>query len=343
MVRFLLLGCLLFSSSVFAKQNILNIYGWYNEIPKSVIRDFEKQTGITVRLATYNDNEVLYAKLKATPKSGFDIVMPSNYFVQRMVRANMLDKLDKTKLPNYKNIGPNFQNPEYDAYNTYSLPHLWGSTGIFVNKRYIDPATVQNWSDLMDKKYRNQLMFLNDPMEVFGIAYLSMGLTVSSNDKSEISQAYEYLKRLMPNVRLFNSDSIPSIFIDEDVNIGMAWSGDVYRGSQVNKDLVFIYPKDGFVIWVDCLAIPRFAPHKENAYRFLNFLFTAKNSAAIIQKYGYATAIPSAKQFLPEAMQTSPMIFPNREIMQRSHFQKGVTQEARELYAYYWDLLKINA
>ncbi len=326
-----------------AEEKMLYIYAWYNEIPNEVVTQFEKETGINVVIATYNDNEILYAKLKASPHSGFDLVMPSNYYVERMSKQGMLEKLDLKKLSNLKEIPPQFSNPEYDPNNHYSIPFLWGSTGIFVNKKFYDPKTIRRWTDLTDKKYRNKLMLLNDAREVFSIALISQGLNPNSEDPREIKLAYDFLVKLLPNIRVFNSDSLPSIFIDEDLTVGMAWNGDVYRGHKENSDLEYVYPDDGYIIWVDCFSMPKYAPHPNNALLFLNFLLRPEMSAKATKQFGYATANKHAKDFLPKEMQNSYIIFPSDNQLKHSHFQRNLSAKSLQIYSSYWELLKLNA
>lgn len=335
---------LLCTTLCFAKEaKRLYIYAWYNEIPREVVLAFEKETGIDVIISTYNDNEILFAKLKASPHSGFDLVMPSNYYVERMRLQNMLEPIDFKKLPNSNLIPSQFKNPSYDPKDAYSIPFLWGTTGIFVNKKFHDPKTVRQWRDLTEKKYKNQLMLLNDAREVFSMALIANGMDPNTSSHNDIKKAYDFLVTLLPNIRVFNSDSLPAIFIDEDLTIGMAWNGDVYRGREENPDLEFIYPEDGFIIWVDCFAIPKYAPHPDNAHQFLNFILRPDMSAKATKHFGYATANTKAHQFLPEKMQNSRIIFPDAAALKHGRFQRNLSSDTLEMYANYWEQLKINA
>ena len=169
------------------------------------------------------------------------------------------------------------------------------------------------------------------------------GDSPNSNDPLQIKEAYQHLLKLLPNIKLFNSDAIPSIFIDEDATLGMAWNGDIYRASRENPHLKFIYPKDGFVIWVDALAIPKYAPHLKNAYKFLNFILKANMAKQVTLTYGYATANQAAKKALPKSIRNNPMIYPSPTTLKRGHFQRDVSNLAQALYAKYWEQLKLNA
>lgn len=336
-------GLWIFGATAHSANNTLNVYVWYNEIPPQVLKKFETETGIHVNYSYYDSNEELYAKLKATSNTEYDVIEPSNYFVDRMRRQGMLHELDKSKLSNAQNLMPVLLNPIYDPQNKFSIPYIWGVTGIFVNKKYHDPKTITRWSDFWDKKYYNQLMLLNDQREVFSMGLLSLGYSPNDANAEHIKQAYEHIRALLPNIKVFNADAIPSIFIDEDVNIGMAWNGDIFRSLKENPDLDFIYPQDGFVIWVDCFAIPKHAPHAANAYKFLNFLMRPDNAKEATLLYGYPSASIAAKALLPESYKTNQMIYPTPETLKRGIFQTSVDQKTLGIYSNYWELLKLNA
>ena len=221
---------------------------WAQEIPHSVIVQFEKETGIKVNYSTFDSNEVMYAKLHAAKNTGYDLIEPSSYYIDRLWHQGMLEKLDRSKLPNFRYLDPFFLNQPHDPQSAYSIPFVWGITGIFVNKDYFASNKTTQWNDLVDKKYLNQLMFLDDAREVFSMAMCMLGYSINDKSPEHIRQAYLKLKELMPNVRLFNSDAVASILIDEDATIGMAWNSDLFKANHENAKLEFIYPKDGFEI-----------------------------------------------------------------------------------------------
>ncbi|CAN5223860.1 spermidine/putrescine ABC transporter substrate-binding protein [soil metagenome] len=321
-------------------QETLNVFVWYEEVPDFVIKKFEAETGIKVNFSTYDSNETLYAKLKATTTPGYDVIEPSGYYVDRMRHDGMLEKLDKSKLTNYSNLNPELIDTGYDPGGNYSVPYLWGVTGIFVNKKYFSADEISGWSDLAKPKYANQLLFLNDPREAFSMALISLGYSANDENPEHLKQAYLKLKSLLPNIKIFNSEAIPSIFIDEDVRVGMAWNGDIYRSQVENPNLQFIYPKDGFVVWADTFAIPKNAPHKENAYKFLNFMLRPDIAKSASMNFGYPTANLAAQKLLPENIRNNPMIYPTKKVLKRGQYQTNVSDATLALIAKYWELLK---
>lgn len=238
---------------------VVNVYAWGGEIPKKVIHQFEQESGIKVNFSTYDSNETMYAKLRASQKTIYDVILPSAYFVERMQKQGMLQLLDHKQLSNLHNLDEQFVKNDYDPGNRYSIPIIWGATGIFFNHNSVSNPP-KNWQGLWDKKWRNQLMLLDDSREIFAIALMSLGFDPNDTNPNHIKAAYEHLLQLVPNIKLFASDSIQAIMIDEDAFIGSAWNGDAFKAHTENKAIEFIYPQDGFVIWVDCLAIPK-NPH----------------------------------------------------------------------------------
>lgn len=340
---FLTFILILFSSAVFAKKNnIVNVYIWSEEIPSSIITNFEKETGIKVNLSSFDSNEIMYSKIR-TSNPGYDIIEPSSYYVERMRRQNMLLALDRNKLSNFQYVDPWFSKQEYDPNNQFNIPFIWGITGIFTNEHYFPKNVINDWSDLLDKRYKNQLMMVDDPREVFTMALLMLGYSINDKDPKHIHQAWLKLQELMPNIRLFNTDAIKSILIDEDATVGMAWNGDLCTAALENKQLNFIIPKQRFEVWVDSFAILKTAPHIENAYRFLNYLLRPEVSAAVSQQIGYSTANLAAKQLLPDKIKNNPGLYPSAEVLKHSEFENDVGDDTFALYEKYWEQLKMRS
>lgn len=325
-----------------AEDNVVNVYVWSQEVSEKIIAEFEKDTGIKVNYSTFDSNEILYAKMKASQTAQYDVIEPSGYYISRMAREGMIEKIQLDLLPNYKNINPSFKNPEYDPKGEYSIPWVWGVTGIFVNRNYYPSNHIESWSDLWSPQYHDALLLLDDPRDVFSIGLLSLHYSPNDENATDLANTYQQLIKLLPNVRLYNSSSVPSILIDEDATIGMAWSADAYKASLVQPSIEFIYPKDGFVIWVDAFAIPTNPPHRENAYRFLNYVLQAKIAAMQVQETYYPTANQAAIAYLPTELKNNKTIFPDDETLRRGHIQTDINNEALSILSRYWQLLKLQ-
>ncbi len=330
----------LLSATLFADKRVVNVYVWGGEIPKKAVQQFEKETGIHVNFSTYDSNETMYTKLKASKTALYDVVLPSAYFVERMRNQGMLLQLDHQRLPNLKNLEKRFQCNDYDPDNQYSIPLIWGATGIFFNKNYVKKVPGL-WQDLWQNYWRRQLLLLDDPREVFAIALMSLGYNPNDSDPRHIKAAYLHLLRLVPNIKLFASESVQAIIIDSDANLGMAWNGDAYKAQKENKQIGFHLPESGFVIWVDCLAIPKGAPHPQEAYQFINYLLKAETGATIALSEGHAITNSKGKSLLPSSMRDNSTIYPSAESLKHGHFQRDLGEETLKLYSLYWQQLKL--
>lgn len=342
LLPYLLSGVLIFFIQFsFAEDKLVNVYNWSNYISDDVLKEFTRETGIKVNYTTYDSNETLYAKLKANPHSGYDIIVPSTYFVDRMRKQGMLQALDKSKLTNFKNLNPALLNKSYDLGNRYSIPYFWTTTGIVINTKYHAATQIRDWASLWQPRYRNQLLLLDDVHEVFAIALLVLGYSPNDTNPDHIRRAYVKLTQLMPNVRLFASDGVKSSYIDEDLRLGMAWNGDAYQAAQENPALHFIYPKEGFTIAIDSMAIPLGAPHLNNAYRFINFILRPDIAKKISLATGYPTPNQAALKLMPKSILHNSVIYPGSKLLKRSVVQTDVGQ-AEGIYQKYWELLKVG-
>lgn len=330
-----------FIPKVFAQENTLNIYAWTGYIPRSILQQFTAETGIKIHLAEYDSNETMFAKLKASPLAGYDIVIPSSYFVERMIKQNMLHEIDLSKLKNFHNLNTAFLYKDFDPKNNYSIPYLWGCTGIVVNSKYFDIKSIQGWQNVWHPRFKDQLMLLNDMREVFGMAMLTLGYSVNDTNPEHIKQAYVKLKELLPNIKIFNSDAEQTIYIDEDAIIGMGYNGDINLTQQENLDVQFIYPKEGFVLWIDSIAITKNAQHIENAHKFIDFLLRPDIAKTIALEIGYSVPNAEAINLMSKDMQNNPVINPSKEILKRGYLQNDLG-DAIPVYDKYWELLKIG-
>lgn len=337
-----LIALLLTPTCYAEEKKILNVYAFTGEVPDFIIRKFEDETGIEVNFSTYENNEIMYAKLRANKKTGYDVIMPSSYFVDRMRRQDLLEKIDATKLPNLKNLNPAFAHPSYDPELDDCVPYLWGITGIFYNQKYHQSKTVTKWADFWDKRFYDQLMLLDDTREVFSMALLSLGYSANDKNPEHIKQAFLKLKALMQNVKVFSTDTVVSIMIDDDATVGMAWNGDSYKAASENNNIKFVFPSEGFVIWVDNFAIPKNAPHKEAAYIFINFMLRADVAKESALSTHYPTTNLAAQKLLPLKVQNNPVVYPSKEVLKRGQFQTDVGDEILALYEKYWEELKMS-
>ena len=329
---------LLCSSQAFSAEKVY-VYNWTEYIPESVITLFSKDTGTTEIYTTYESNETMYAKLKLVKKNGYDVVFPSTYFVSKMGREGLLQPLNLDLIPNSKDLDPKLLNKPYDPSNTYSLPYMWGSTGIAVNSDAIPANQITGWQDLWNPKYKGQLLLQDDMREVFHMALRMKGYSSNTRNEKEIEEAYLLLKELMPNVLLFNSDSPRLPYLAGDVNLGMIWNGEAWMAEEENKAIRYIYPKEGANFWVDSFVIPQSARNVKNAHTFINFMLRPDIAAVCVEENGYATPVTTALPLLSEDVRNSLTVFPPSEVVEAGEFQNDVG-DALPIYQKFWEKLR---
>lgn len=317
----------------------LYVYNWTEYVPSSLLEQFSKETGIEVIYSTFESNEEMYSKLKLAKGAGYDIVFPSSYYVEKMASEGMLAELDKNKLSNLTNITPDLLGKPFDPENKFSLPYVYGLTGIGVNSQEIVSHKITSWGDLWNSEFKGKLLLMNDSREVFHMALLLDGKSPNTRSEAEIKQAYLRLKKLIPNVLTFNSDSPDLPYLQGEVSIGMQWSGSAHRAANENPNLKFIFPKEGAILWMDNYAIPKNAKNKAAAHKFIDFLLRPESAKEVIETMGFSMPNEGVKALLSEELVRDPLIFPPQ-----SEIEKGILQadvgNAIEIYEKYWNLLR---
>ncbi|WP_345315641.1 extracellular solute-binding protein [Ferrimonas gelatinilytica] len=322
-----------------ADDDVVYFYNWSEYIPDGLLQEFEQETGIRVIYTTYDSNEAMYAKLKLTGSEGYDLVVPSTYYIAKMAEEGMLKPLDKTQLSNLVHLDPALLDKEYDPGNHYSLPYIWGATGIGINTDEVDPATITGWKDLWDEQWRGELMLMNDPREVFHMALKILGYSSNSRDPKEIEEAYQLLTELMPNALTFNSDNPGAPYAAGDTVLGMIWNGSAFEAQKEDPAINMIYPKEGAIFWMDNLAVPAGAKNVEAAHKLINFLLRPEVAAKVCEEIGYPTPNKTAKSLLDKDFAENPMVFPPADVIEAGEFQSDVG-EAVEIYDRYWQRLR---
>ncbi|WP_420848101.1 extracellular solute-binding protein [Photobacterium sanctipauli] len=328
----------MFSGMANAADKELYFYNWSEYIPSEVLEQFTKETGIKVIYSTYESNETMYAKLK-THGDGYDLVVPSTYYVSKMRDEGMLQKLDKSKLSHFKDLDENFLYKDFDPKNDYSIPYIWGATGIGVNVEMMDKSEISSWADLWDPKWEGQLMMMDDAREFFHIALRKLGYSANTQNPEEIKAAYEELQSLMPNVLVFNSDYPANPFMAGETILGMLWNGSAYMARQEGAEIDIVWPKEGAIFWMDSISIPKNAKNVDAAHQMIDFLLRPENAAKIAMEIGYPTPVETAKKLLPAEFVNDPSIYPPQEVMDAGEWQDSV-DSANTIYEEYYQKLK---
>lgn len=333
---------LLGNTTAFGAEKVV-VYNWSEYIDESVLEAFTDETGIEVEYSTFESNEVMYSKLKLQKATGYDVVVPSTYYISKMAREGLLQKLDKSKLPHFNNLDKDLLNKAYDSNNDYSLPYMWGSTGIAYSEGAVGSNIPKSWKDLWDKRWAGKLLFTDDVREVFHMALRINGHSGNSTNADEIKQAFELLKQVMPNVLVFNSEAPREPYLSGDVIIGMCWNGEVVQAREDDDSIKYVYPQEGAVFWVDSFAIPAGAANVDNAHKFIDFLLRPDIAKTNTEYTGYATPNAAAMELLDEEVRTDTTIFAPKDALAKGEFHVDVGDDVIQLYNNYWQQLKAGA
>ena len=250
-------------------SKVLNLFVWTEYIPQDMQECFEKIYNIKVNRDEYSSNEEMYAKISAGG-TNYDLVQPTDYIVALMIRQNLLQKFDQSKLPAIKNYNPTYMNLPFDPGNQYTIPYQAGVDAIVYNEKKVNPPPT-SWDDLWKPEYAGRMVFLDDSRVTIGMTLLTLGFDPNTKDPAQLDQAKTKLAKLIPHIKLFDSDSPKTALIAGDVDLGLTWTGEAFLAQQANPAIKFVYPKEGAMLWQDNWAIPTGASHMDAVYAWLNY------------------------------------------------------------------------
>ena len=298
----------------------INVYNWGDYIDTDVLEQFEEEFGIKVVYDTFATNEDLYVKLKQGGSS-YDVIFPSDYMIERMIREDLLVKIDSNNIPNLSKVGESFLNLEYDANNEYSVPYMWGTVGIIYNKTMVDKP-LTSWADLWDKQYAGQIVMLNSQRDTLAVALKKLGYSMNTRDLNELEEAKIELIEQKPIVYAYLGDEVKDTIIGGDAAIAVVWSGDAVAMIRENPDLEYVIPTEGTNLWFDAMVIPKNAENKEAAEKFIDFMSRPGIAAKNAEYIGYSSPIPEAIELLPEDVKNDPDAYPNDDILKNTEIFK---------------------
>ncbi len=277
---------------------------------------FEEKYNIKVKYRTYDSNESMYAKIK-NGGADYDIIVPSDYMVARLIEEGLVEKLDFSNIPLFEtNIMDNFKNPDYDPTNEYSVPYSWGTVGIIYNKAVVK-ETVDSWNILWNKKYTDNVLMFNNSRDAFAAAQCLLGYSLNTTDKGEIKACADKLLEQKEIVQGYYMDEIYEKMINGDAALATYYAGDAIVMMQENEDLAFAYPKEGTNRFVDAICIPKGSKNKANAEKYINFLLEAENALANSEVTGYCTPNSAAYELLDEETKNNKIMYPDDEYLKK--------------------------
>lgn len=318
------------------KKQQLNIFTWSGYVSDEIRTGFENEFGVKVVVDIFARNEDLLAKLQAGA-TGYDIIMPSDYMVSIMIKKDLLAELDRNNIPNFQNISPVFLDKYFDSKNRYSVPYTFGTAGIAYDSSVVYPAP-DSWDVFWDDTYKNRFSMLDDSRETIGAALKLLGYSLNSTDPDQLRQAKEKLIEQKPLLKRYETET-QEILISKEVVIAHSWSGDAFRAAEKLPSIRYIIPNEGSSQFIDNVCIPKSAPNKALAEKFINYLLRPEVNAKITEFTKYGTCVPAAKEHLPENLQKHEYIYPPADKMESLEWIKD-PGDFLEQYSRAWDEIK---
>ncbi|MDD7593219.1 MAG: ABC transporter substrate-binding protein [Peptoniphilaceae bacterium] len=304
-----LAGCASQGEEASSAQNVVNVYNWGEYIDPELVDRFEQETGIDVIYSNYATNEDMYVKLK-NGGATYDVVVPSEYMLQRMIQEDMVLPIDFGNIPNMENVDAAFQHMAYDPEQKYSVPYFWGTVGILYNKTMVDDP-VESWDILWNPKYARQIIMLDSSRDSLMVGLARQGYSVNTQNLEELTAARDDLIRQYPLVYAYLVDETRDLMINGENAMAIMYSGDAYAAMSENEDLDYVVPPEGGNLWFDVFAIPKGAKHKENAEKFINFMLQSDVMAQNAEWVGYSLPSQVGRELLPDEMKNSPVAYPD--------------------------------
>ena len=301
-------------------SNVLKLYLPGEYLGENVISDFEKQYGVRVIVENFDSNEMMYTKLMAGDR--YDVIIPSDYMIERLMNENFLQPLDKSMIPNMENMSDAVLGMSYDPDNTYSIPYFWGSVGLVYNHENVDPAVIESegWEVLRNTDYAGHIYIYDSERDSFMMAFKALGYSMNTEDPNEINDAYEWLLQMNNTMSpVYVTDEVIDGMMNGYKDIAVVYSGDAAVVLDENEDMSFYMPSQGTNIWCDAMVIPANAENPKLAHEFINYMLTYEAAFDNTETVGYTS--PNAEVF--EEMTTSEDLYAeNAAYLPRSGYEK---------------------
>ncbi|WDG48084.1 polyamine ABC transporter substrate-binding protein [Pseudomonas chlororaphis] len=334
----------------------VHIYNWSDYIGQSTLADFEKATGIKPLYDVFDSNETLEGKLLAG-RTGYDVVVPSNHFLGKQIKAGAFQKLDKAQLPNYSNLDPVLLKrlEKNDPGNQYAVPYLWGTNGIGYNVEKVKAALgvdkIDSWAMLFEPENIKKLSscgvaFLDSADEMLPAVLNYMGLDPNSQNPDDYKKAEAKLLAVRPYVTYFNSSKYISDLANGEICVAAGFSGDVFqakaRAAEAGKgiEIAYVIPKEGGNLWFDMLAIPKDGGNVKQAHAFINYLLKPEVIAQVSDSVGYANPNPKAGELMDQSVRKDEAVYPAQEIVDKLYVNSELPPKIQRLMTRSWTKVK---
>ncbi len=322
----------------------INVYNWGEYIDPDVNDMFTEETGIKVNYKNFTDNESMYAVL-SSGAANYDIIIPSDYMIGKLINEDMLAPLNFDNIPNYQYINESMKNQPYDPENRYSVPYTWGTVGIFYNTKYVDEADLeQGWDLLWDETYRNRIFMFDNPRDAFGVALIKCGYSLNTTDPAHWEEAYAALRAQKPLLHQYVMDQVYDKMINEEGWIAPYYAGDgivMMDEEEGNPAIDFFVPTEGSNLFIDAMCIPKNAEHKAEAEQYINFMCRTDIATLNAEYIGYSTPQFEAQAQLDPEIAENENFYPPEEVLARTEIFLTLPTDTAALMDRLWAQLKL--
>ncbi len=318
-------------SALAAEEPKLNFYNWDTYIGETTLDDFKDATGIDVNMSLFATNDELFAKLRAG-NPGYDVIVPGSEFVERMIKAELLEPLDHAKIPNIKNVTPSFiSDAPFDPGRKYSMPYTWLVIGIGYRKSKVKEVP-DSWKWVFDSDaYKGRITVMSDASELFRNCFKYLGHSLNDASPELLKQAEDVLTKQKPYIKTFHEDNGQDLLLSGEVDLAMEYNGDIAQVMAEDDDIDFVVPKEGAMLQQDTLAIPKGAPHPDNAHKFINFILDPKVGLGIFETIKFPTPNAGSLAIMPAEFKDNKVIFPPEEIIAKCEYPNYLGPEFSRL------------
>lgn len=324
-------------------ENVVYVYNWGDYIDPDVLTQFEEETGIHVVMDEFDTNESMYP-LVAAGAIQYDVICPSDYMIEKMIKNHLLQPIDFSKLPNVEQyIGKQFlkQSESFDPGNRYSVPYCWGTVGILYNKTMVHEP-VHSWSILWDTAYANHILMQDSARDSFMVALKRLGYSMNTKGPKQIEEARDLLIAQKPLVQAYGIDDVKDKLVSGEAALGVVYSGEALRMILENRNLVFVVPDEGTNLWIDSWVIPKNARNVENAHAFINFMSRPDVALKNFEYLTYSTpntAVATLEE--DEDYKDNPVVFPPRQVYEGQETYHYLGEDGDRLYDDNWIQVKV--
>ncbi len=320
-----------------SEKKVLNVTNTDLFIDPETIKEFEKEFNCKVNYTFFEENEEYYTKLKSGAEK-YDVIVASDYMVDTMIRENMLEKLDKNLIPNMEKIKPEYRNLVYDPTGEYSVPYTIGNIGIAYDSS--KQEKVESWGDLWNEKNKGNVVMLDGSRFTMAIAMIKLGLDPNSTNKEDILKARDALIEQKSIIKSYvGDDQAKDMLISKESQLTCIWGGEALLAKDENKNVEFVYPKEGAIFIFDTWVIPKVSENKELASKFIDFMSRPENSAKNCNVVKYGSPIEGARELMSEDLKNNDIVFPTKEIFKKGYVMKDLG-DANEILQDAWTEMK---